>query len=73
MMESGYLFYRQNIAEAFDEKMAVAFEGLPIEDQERLVYAAREVLKGQNRKFEKNGIVIPKKEGGFNYDSQRNC
>ena len=65
-MESGYLFYRENIAEAFDEEMAVVFEGLPLLEQEQMVYAARQVLIGQKRKFDKHGIVIPKKRRNDN-------
>ena len=58
-MESGYLFYRDNIVEAFDEETAVVFERLPLLEQEQMVYAARQVLIGQKRKFDKRGILIP--------------
>ena len=37
MMISGYLFYRENIVEAYDEEMAVAFENMPLQGQEQLV------------------------------------
>jgi len=62
MMISGYLFYRENIVEAYDEEMAVAFENMPLQGQEQLVYAARQVLIGQKRRFDKRGIVIPQKK-----------